>query len=632
MTFSRLSRWLALPVLLFFALPIAAQTTYYVDETDGGASDSNDGSSGTPWLTISKCASTMTAGDTCVIKDTAGTYAGFTETTSGTSGNRITYQCAGSTPEINGEIGISADYLNIFDCRFHTTSGVRSIRIGGTTTHTYMWIAGNTFENSGIGVIGGCFSRSLFENNTFAATLSNDIHIICGEYNVIRNSTSPGTACGGGTHCDFLQSAGCVDGGSHPSSYDHSIIERNTLLNWDSSDEHFQLSNDTDGCLDGEAVIGLLLRFNKIYNINSGSSFTVLDNGSCGGGCTPTNHNHVYNNDVADAASPSETFSVYYVASQNSTVKNNLFADAMIPTNATGANLGSGGTVGCNLYYDKDQTMTFASPASTESGAVKNMDPILTDPANGDFSIDGMSPAVDTGCSLGTTSGTGSTSTALTLADPYFFQDGFGGGAAVGVMPDCIAIGTVSNVACIVEGSVDYDQASGTYGDMTLDAPLSWSDSDPVWLYSDSDGTVVISGGSPDIGAVEYMGADTTDPTIISTSPTDNETDVAVSVNIVVTFSEDVAKGTGNITIVETGVGIFEQIAIGDASISISGPIMTINPAGTMGNSTSYHLTIDATAIDDLAGNSFAGISDTTTLNWTTKSLAGLPAPRTLIR
>ena len=66
--------------------------TFYVDPA---GSNSNDGSIGTPWLTIQKAADTMVAGDTANVND--GTYTGGTDqvvnvTTSGTSGNPITYK------------------------------------------------------------------------------------------------------------------------------------------------------------------------------------------------------------------------------------------------------------------------------------------------------------------------------------------------------------------------------------------------------------------------------------------------------------------------------------------------------------------------------------------------------------
>ncbi|HNW51408.1 MAG TPA: Calx-beta domain-containing protein, partial [Prolixibacteraceae bacterium] len=63
---------------------------------------------------------------------------------------------------------------------------------------------------------------------------------------------------------------------------------------------------------------------------------------------------------------------------------------------------------------------------------------------------------------------------------------------------------------------------------------------------------------------------------------------------------------------------IFEQIPIGDGRISIAGNVVTINPTGTLAKGTGYYVEIDGTAFDDDAGNSYAGIFNNTTLNFTT--------------
>ena len=46
---------------------------------------------------------------------------------------------------------------------------------------------------------------------------------------------------------------------------------------------------------------------------------------------------------------------------------------------------------------------------------------------------------------------------------------------------------------------------------------------------------------------------------------------------------------------------------------------LKINPSSDLKHETSYHIKIDSTAFDDVAGNSYAGISSTTALNFSTK-------------
>ncbi|WP_435087671.1 Ig-like domain-containing protein [Candidatus Pelagibacter bacterium nBUS_29] len=62
-----------------------------------------------------------------------------------------------------------------------------------------------------------------------------------------------------------------------------------------------------------------------------------------------------------------------------------------------------------------------------------------------------------------------------------------------------------------------------------------------------------------------------------------------------------------------------ESIPIGNAKVSGSGSTeITVNPATTLDSFTSYYVKIEATAFDDSSSNSYVGITDTTTLNFTT--------------
>ena len=110
-------------------------------------------------------------------------------------------------------------------------------------------------------------------------------------------------------------------------------------------------------------------------------------------------------------------------------------------------------------------------------------------------------------------------------------------------------------------------------------------------------------------------------PTLSSSNPSDNDTDVAYDTNIVLTFSEIVRVGTGNIVLHKASddsvVETFDVTS--DVSGSESTQI-TINPSADLENEVSYYVKIASTAIVDLSNNSYAGISDTTTLNFTTGS------------
>jgi surface protein len=105
-----------------------------------------------------------------------------------------------------------------------------------------------------------------------------------------------------------------------------------------------------------------------------------------------------------------------------------------------------------------------------------------------------------------------------------------------------------------------------------------------------------------------------------STSPTDNATSVSESANIVLNFSESVDAETGNITIKKTSDNsTVETISVTGGLVSGSGSTqITVNPSVTLDSSTEYYVLIDATAFDDSSNNSYAGISSTTELSFTT--------------
>lgn len=140
---------------------------------------------------------------------------------------------------------------------------------------------------------------------------------------------------------------------------------------------------------------------------------------------------------------------------------------------------------------------------------------------------------------------------------------------------------------------------------------------DPTWTSAATE-IALIAGV-----AFAATAADTTNPTVSTLSPADDATGVSLTTNLVVTFDETVVKGTGNILIKHTvGDTTFETIDVTSALVTVNGTQVTINPAGTLVGSTGYYVQIAATAFDDIAGNSYAGIADTTSWSFTTEAAA----------
>ena len=115
-------------------------------------------------------------------------------------------------------------------------------------------------------------------------------------------------------------------------------------------------------------------------------------------------------------------------------------------------------------------------------------------------------------------------------------------------------------------------------------------------------------------------------PALYSTTPADNATGVSATTNLTITFNENVIPVTGNVTIKRASDNAtIEAIDVTDTTkVSGSGTsTITVNPSTTLDYSTAYYVQIDATAFDDASGNSYAGISDTTSWSFTTAAFDG---------
>ena len=119
---------------------------------------------------------------------------------------------------------------------------------------------------------------------------------------------------------------------------------------------------------------------------------------------------------------------------------------------------------------------------------------------------------------------------------------------------------------------------------------------------------------------LEELGDDSTAPLVSTLDPLDDSTDVPTYSDLVVTFDENVAFGTGNITIKESvGGAVVEAFEVTTSpKLLLSGASVTINPSSNLAGSTGYYVEIDPNAIDDLVGNSFMGITNAATWSFIT--------------
>jgi len=118
-------------------------------------------------------------------------------------------------------------------------------------------------------------------------------------------------------------------------------------------------------------------------------------------------------------------------------------------------------------------------------------------------------------------------------------------------------------------------------------------------------------------GTAVGMVIDTGAPTLISSTPSDNSSGVNLDQNILLTFSEDVVAGSGDIKLFEGNGNLVETFVV--SSAIIAGSRVTVNPTQNFKSDTGYYVQISASAFVDTASNNYPGITDQTALNFTTR-------------
>jgi len=120
-------------------------------------------------------------------------------------------------------------------------------------------------------------------------------------------------------------------------------------------------------------------------------------------------------------------------------------------------------------------------------------------------------------------------------------------------------------------------------------------------------GVVTMTGSSGDIETPGTITAGDIDvpPTPITFNPANGATDVDVNSNIVITFSQLVKKGTGNITLRDGSASgtVLQTIAVTSANVTISDAVVTIDPPSSFVNSTNIYVVVDAGAFIGISGN-----------------------------
>jgi parallel beta-helix repeat protein len=504
-------------------LAASAHAATYTVKSGGGGN----------YSTVQACANAIGNGDTCLVY--AGTYNEHVTLSAGGIGAYKTLQVNGtdlvyvydftinshnkiigfsiqnpSSPYghdcvgiANGATDIYITNNNFYACGYHAMiSGVAS-----SATSSYVYIQGNTLsypcttstihdECPGMQING---DHILVENNDISHT-SDGIYVNR-SHNVIRkntfhdNTTSdcvPG-GLAGVCHIDFIQAEPSV-------ATQYNLYEGNTILNNLGANAHVFI-DQADVC--AGQCFGLIIRFNVAAHI--GESGSIDDN--AGDSVDPGwSYLKSYNNTWVDIANypPAQPYGATNSFTRNSTYSSEINDLFYYPQSMTSYNpyMADSSTIGtftvknnlawcagspCNLHGS-----VYGSGLFTDVAGNRVADPQFVNYSGNDFHLQAGSPAIGAGTYLATVSGGDSGSgTSLVVNDASYFQDGYG---ITGVNGDCIAVTTVTNHVCVT--AVNYQTNT-----LTLASSITRSAGDPVWLYSDSTGRIVLIGTAPNIGA-----------------------------------------------------------------------------------------------------------------------------------
>ncbi len=209
----------------------------------------------------------------------------------------------------------------------------------------------------------------------------------------------------------------------------------------------------------------------------------------------------------------------------------------------------------------------------------------------------------------------GSSDVSLTSNIVITFNTSVEKGSGNITLRDGSASGTVIETIAVSSGSVSI---SG--GGVTIN-PSDFPTGKDIFVVVD-DGAFTsasLASGTDLINTYNF----TTGPiTTSSFSPTDGATGQSVSTNIVITFSENISKGSGNITLrAGSASGTVRQtIDVTSGAVSVSGTQATINPPSDLQYEEDTYVVVDAGCFRNSDGDVASGNAIINTYNFTTES------------
>jgi len=182
---------------------------------------------------------------------------------------------------------------------------------------------------------------------------------------------------------------------------------------------------------------------------------------------------------------------------------------------------------------------------------------------------------------------------------------------------DGSASGTIIETIAVSSGSVTLSAAQVTIN------PSDFPTGKDIYVVIDEGAFVQsnteLGGSSPLLNTYNF----TTGPiTVSSFSPSDGATNQTISTNIVITFSENITKGSGNITLRASSASgtVRQTIDVTSGAVSVSGTQATINPPSDLQYSEDTYIVVDAGCFRNADGDVASGNAIINTYNFTTEA------------
>ena len=125
-------------------------------------------------------------------------------------------------------------------------------------------------------------------------------------------------------------------------------------------------------------------------------------------------------------------------------------------------------------------------------------------------------------------------------------------------------------------------------------------------------------------GVWSFTILDNTPPEIANLNPANGASMVSLTNNLVLTFNEAIATGTGSVLLRNLTNATQTSIDVTDGTrVTVVGAELRVSPTGLLEAGKTYAVQLSAGAVQDLAGNPFAGITDDVTWSFSTTEPLG---------